>query len=405
MPKIDLLRIMLATAVTVPGMMACVHADQEGTLSVVAGYALRHEDNLFRLPPGATPQAATGKSSRSDTIDTTSLGLRLNKRYSLQRIQLEADLTDYRYRTFDYLNFTARNHAAAWYWQLTPAFRGTLSSRRTETLNSFNDFTGYGVRNIRTDEMHRLDGVYELDGAWRLLGGAAQTVRTNSETFLEESDTRLNTVEAGVRRDFASGSSLSLLARQGRGKYVNPPDLSAVRQLDNAFDQREQELKLHWPATARTTLQGRLTYLERRHENFSARDYSGMVGNLSVTMRATDKLLLTGGFVHELNPYQSDSSSYASTDRLSLGAQWRITAKTTLRGHYDVARREFRGAIAGSPDGDRADTLHGARVALEWQAYRAVQLSVAVDQERRASNQSAYDFKNTTGTVSARLTF
>ncbi|MBP8278231.1 MAG: putative exosortase B-associated extracellular polysaccharide biosynthesis transporter EpsL [Propionivibrio sp.] len=407
MAKIDLSRIMLAAAVTVtaPGMMAGARADQDDTVSVVAGYALRHEDNLFRLPPGADTRAATGKSARSDTVDTTSLGLRVNKRYSLQRIQLEADLIDYRYRTFDYLNFTARNYAAAWHWQLTPAFRGTLSSRRTEALNSFNDFTGYRTRNIRVDKNHRLDTVFELDGAWRLLGGMAQSERTNSETFLEESDTRLNTVEAGVRRDFTSGSALSLLLREGRGEYTHRPELSATRQLDNAFEQSEQELLLHWPVSAKTTLQGRLAHLERRHEHFPARDYSGMVGTLSATVRATDTLQFTGGWTHDLNPYQSDTSSYASTDRISLGALWRIGSKTTLRGRYEVARRDFRGALAGAPRADRSDTQHGAGLALEWQAYRAVLLSVAVEQERRDSNQSAYDFKNTTGTVSARLTF
>ena len=63
MAKIDLSRIMLAAAVTVtaPGMMAGAHADQDDTVSVVAGYALRHEDNLFRLPRGADTRAATGE--------------------------------------------------------------------------------------------------------------------------------------------------------------------------------------------------------------------------------------------------------------------------------------------------------------------------------------------------------
>jgi len=275
MAKIDLSRIMLAAAVTVtaPGVMAGARADQDDTVSVVAGYALRHEDNLFRLPPGADTRAATGKSARSDTVDMTSLGLRVNKRYSLQRIQLEADLIDYRYRTFDYLNFTARNYAAAWHWQLTPAFRGTLSSRRTEALNSFNDFTGYRTRNIRVDKNHRLDGVFELHGAWRLLGGMAQSERTNSETFLEESDTRLDTVEAGVRRDFTSGSAPVALLREGRGEYTHRPELSATRQLDNAFEQSEQELLLHWPVSAKTTLQGRLAHLERRRQGCFHRRY------------------------------------------------------------------------------------------------------------------------------------
>ncbi len=396
---------MLASVVTIPALVSGARADSDDTLSVVTGYSLRHESNLFRLPPGTDTQDTTGKSGKSDLIGIASAGLRLDKRYSLQRLQFEANLVNYDYRTFDYLDFTARNYAAAWTWQLTPAFQGKLTSNRTETLNSFNDFTGYGERNIRTDENHRLDGVLELDGAWRLLGGVVQTVRTNSETFLEESDTRLNTVEAGVRRDFVSGSSLGLLARHGRGKYFNRPDLSPIHQLDNAFDQRERELRMNWPVSAKTTLQGRLTHVERRHEHFPARDYSGMTGNVSAALRASDKLLFSGSLARELGAYQSDTSSYATTDRMTLGGQWQISAKTTLRGRYDIARRDYRGAIVNTPDDDRSDTLHGARLALEWQAYRSVLLTVAMEKERRESNQSAYDFKNTTGSVSAQFSF
>ena len=396
---------MLASAVTIPAMVSGARADSDDTLSVVTGYSLRHEDNLFRLPAGTDVQGATGKSGKSDDIGITSLGLRLDKHYSLQRLQFEANLVNYRYRTFDYLDFTARNYAAAWSWQLTPAFQGKLTSSHTEALNSFNDFSGYGIRNIRTDENHRLDGILELDGVWRLLGGVAQTVRTNSEPFLEESDTRLNTIEVGVRRDFASGSSLALLARQGRGEYFNRPELSPVHQLDNTFEQREQELKLHWPVSAKTTLQGRLVHIERRHEHFPARDYSGMAGNFSATLRASDKLLFSGSLGRELSAYQSDSSSYATTDRLTLGGQWQITGKTALRGQYDVAWRDYQGAIVNTPNDDRSDTLRAARLALEWQPYRAILLSVAVEKERRDSNQSAYDFKNTAGTVSAQFSF
>jgi len=396
---------MLATLLTTSNMVPPANADTDDTFKVTAGYSVRHESNLFHLSDGTDPQAAVGRSSKSDDIGIATVGLRLDKRYSLQRVELEANLVDYRYSTFDYLDFTARNYAAAWRWQLTPALQGNLTSTRTEALNSFNDYTNYRVRNIRTDETHRLDGVLEVDGAWRLLGGVAYVERTNSEPFLEEGDNRLNTIEAGVRRDFTSGSSLSLLVRQGRGEYFNRPALSPVHQLDNGFDQREQEIRLSRPAGGKTTLYGRLAHVERLHDHFPARDYSGMVGNVSVAVRATDKILLSGGVAHELTPYQSDTSSYASTDRVTLAGQWRMTAKTTLRGQYDFARRDYRGAIASTPDGERSDTQRAAKLALEWQPYRAVLLSVAVEKEERDSNQPGYDFTNSTGTVSAQFSF
>lgn len=396
--------LMLATLLTTP-LLACVaRADTDDGVRLVAGYSLRHENNLFRLPPGADPQTVVGKPTKSDDIQVATLGLRVDKSISLQRFELAADLVDYRYRTFDHLDFTARNYAAAWRWQLTPLFRGNLTSTRTQSLNNFSDFTNYGVRNIRTDENHRLDAIFELDGAWRALGGISRTVRSNSAAFLAESDTRIDAVDAGIRRDFASGASVGALARQGRGEYFNRPDLSATQQFDNGFTQHEGELNIVWPLSGKTTLQGRLGYLDRRHDHFPARDYSGPVGSASVFARISDKVVLTGGAAHELAAFQSDTASYSQTDRLNVGAVWQITGKTALRGNYDVGWRDYRGAIVASA-AERSDTLRRARLALEWKVDRSVLLSADLDNERRASNQSAYDFRNTTGTVSAQFTF
>ncbi|MFT3850640.1 MAG: outer membrane beta-barrel protein [Propionivibrio sp.] len=261
------------------------------------------------------------------------------------------------------------------------------------------------MRNVRTDEQYRFDALYELDGAWRLLGGIARSERRNSEPFFAESDNRLDTVEAGVRRDFLSGSWLALIARQGRGEYFNRPDLSFVDQFDDAFTQREEEIRAAWTLSAKSTLQGRLAYVERRHDHFPVRDYSGMVGNLSVVLRATDKLALTGNAGRELSAYQSAASSYASTDRLVLGASWRIAAKTTLRGQFEQAWRDFHGALADVPDSGRKDRLQNLRFALEWQPLRTLQVAAALEQERRDSNRSAYDFDDTTATVSAQFSF
>lgn len=398
--------IVLATALTASVTSSVANANEIGdTFDVIAGYSGRHESNVFRLPDGTEPEAVTGKSSKSDDIGIATVGLRLDKRYSLQRFELEASLVNYRYRVYDHLDFTARNYAAAWRWQLTPSFYGNLTSSRAEALNSFNDYTNYGVRNVRTDEVHRFDGVFELDGAWRLLGGVARTERTNSETFLEESDNRLDTVEAGVRRDFVSGSWISLVTRHGRGEYFNRPNLSPVAQSDNAFDQREQEIRVNWPVTGKTTLQGRLAHVAREHEHFPARDYSGMVGSLTLALRATEKVLLTANAGHELGAYQSEASSYASTDRYGVGASWQIGVKTTLRGQYDRARRDFRGAIVNTPASDRTDTLHNAKLAFEWRAYRSLLLSAALEKEKRESNLPSFDSRNTAASVSAQFTF
>ncbi|MFT3850639.1 MAG: hypothetical protein QM739_18780 [Propionivibrio sp.] len=113
-------RILLTTILTTA--MTTLHAqttpDDGDALDLIAGYSVRYESNLFRLADDADTQAALGQSSRSDLVGIATAGIRVNKPYSLQRFELEAFLVDYRYRDFDYLDFTARNYAGAWRWQL-----------------------------------------------------------------------------------------------------------------------------------------------------------------------------------------------------------------------------------------------------------------------------------------------
>jgi len=409
-PRLALLAALLPMLLMTPH----ARADADDTVKVTVGATVVHDDNLFRLSSSADPNVVLGKPTKGDDITISSLALKLNKPYSLQRFELEASLVDYRYRTFDYLNFTALNYAAAWRWSVTPFLHGNLTSDRAQTLNSFSDFTGYGTRNLRTDENTRFDGVFEVSGSWRLLGGLAQSTRTNSQLFVQEGDTRLNTVEGGLRYDFRSGSSLSLVARDGRGVYFNRPQpLSFPSLFDNRFDQRENEVRLFWPVTGKTFIDARAAHVSRTHANFGERDYAGNVGNVNVIWNVTGKTVLTATVAHELNSYQFaansapplGTTSYVSIDRFALGALWQVSAKTALRGRYDYAQRNYRGAIAPSPFNDRVDTLRSTLLALEWQPLRTLLLSTSLQNDRRAANEPGLDFASTALRLTAQISF
>ena len=396
---------MLALTLSNPLLAASSRADADDMFNIVVGIGRQHDDNLFRLPAGTPPETALGKSTKSDEITVTTLSLRLKQHYSLQRFELEGNLVDYRYRTFDHLDFIARNYAAAWRWHLTPALHGNLTSDRKEALNNYSDFTAYGTRNIRTDENHRFDAVYEIDGVWRALAGLGQTTRTNSQPFLEEADTQIDSVEGGLRYDFRSGSSLSYVMRSGRGEYFKRDQPLAATQFDTAFDQRENELRLIWRTSVKTTIDARAAYLEREHDHFGQRDYAGTVGNLNLDWKITDKTTLTAGLGRELSSYQSATSSYASTDRFALGALWQISGKTALRGRYEYAQRDYHGAIVASPLGERRDTLRNYMIGLEWRPLRALTLNATLQKDKRGANQPGLGYSSTQAGISAQFSF
>jgi len=380
-------RIGLVTLLPMLIIVPQAKADAEDTFLVTAGVSVLHDDNVSRKPPG---------SAEADVISVSTLGIKINKPYSLQRFELDARLADHRYQTLGEKNFTALDYAAAWRWSLTPHFHGNLSSEKTEVSN--NDSTNANFQSgTHTNEKQRFDGVLEISGSWRVLGGVTQSTHTYSETSDPEGDKQLNSAEAGLRYDFPSGSSVSYIARESRGDEFST--MNGIRDILR-FAQHEDELRLIWPITATTMIDARAAHLARTYTDDEGRDYDGMVGNVNVNWHITGKTSLMAGVGRELSASEYGNSYFISTDRLTLSPLWQISEKTGLRGRYDYAQRDYRGGTSG-----RVDKLRTALIALEWKALQTLTVSALLQQDRRSSNVPDQDFTSTQAGIAAQLAF
>lgn len=380
-------------------------ADANDTFSMNVGTSVQHNSNLFLLSSSANPSLALGKPSTSEQISTVSVGLKLNKQYSLQRFELDASVIDNRYQTFDYLNYTARNYSGAWRWKVTPSFYGNLTSARNETLNNFTNYTGYKTRNVYVEENHRFDGVYEIDGVWRLLGGISEDTQKNSQLFTQQNDNRITNAEAGILYSFRSGSSLSYSFRSGHGEYNSLPQPILVGLYDNRFDDRQNEIRLLWALTGNTTLDAHAGHVERKYAHFDARNYGGNTGNVNLNWQISGKSGLTASWARDLSSYQDNNTSYISTDRFSLTPFWQFNEKTGLRLRLNHARLDYRGAIVSSPLNNRVDTQNSGMISLEWQALRKLTVSATLQSDKRTCNLPGFDYDAKIVSVSAQYSF
>lgn len=380
-------------------------ADAYDTFSLVPTVTRIHDDNLFRLSSSADPQTVLGESSKADDLTVTSLTFRINKPYALQRFEFEISQNNYRYQTFSYLNYSAQPYKAAWRWSLTPYLHGNLTTNRTQVLQNFADYTGYNTRNSHTEKYSRFDGVLDVNASWHVLAAAAQSTSSNSQLTLGQGNSRVDTAEAGIRYVAPSGSSLSYLAKNGRGEYINRPDPILAGIIDNRFDDRENEFRMLWRLTGKTSIDGRLARFDRTHAHFSQRDYGGTVGDLNFNWNISGKSVLTASLARELASYQTNSSSYTTTDRLTLMPYWQVSSQTAVRLRYDHAQRDYLGAIAATPANNRSDTLRTTMIALEWQPYRTLAITTSLQNEKRTSNQPGLDYLSKSFTVTAQMTF
>jgi exopolysaccharide biosynthesis operon protein EpsL len=378
--------------------------EELSTLKFHAGASIQQESNFLRLPGNADALALIGRSSTSETIETTKLGVSYEKRYSLQRIELDVDVIDNRFKNFDYLNFTALNYSAIWHWSYTPHLHGNLSTSRKQSLNNFADYRNFNERNERLETSNKFDLVYELDARIRLLGGLSNVRRTNVRPLLTETGSTQVIGDAGVRYVFPSGNAAGIHFRRADGSYTDNV-ASAVNIRDSGFTQDEAEVNLLWALSKKTVTNIKLGYRSRKHPNLPQRDFSAPVGSARVNWAITAKSAIGLGFERDVGAYQSLNTNSFQTDRLFLNPTWQITSKTSLG--LQLARIEFQsdGSPTSAPPLNRKDVTHDAVLNLRWRPDDALTLNASIEDSRRKSNGAALDYKNRTYGISAQFTF
>lgn len=355
------------------------------TLQWRAGAQWQRDDNVFFEPEA---------SAKSDRILVTSLGLRLNKPWSLQRLELDLRLDNYDYGRYSALDFTALNYEGAFRWAFTPRLRGNLRAERREELDRFSDVAS-GQVNRRTEQNHGLDAEYELGAAWRALAGVFER-RTDNSVAVREPDATVRGGELGARYEFRSGNTLGYRFRQGQGDYAG-----AVSGAGD-FRERQHEFELGWQPTGQIRVGGRLAWLERAHEAQPARDFSGWTGRLQANWLLSGKTSVMAGLTRELASYTSDFGAYYEGLRFFIAPQWKPTAKTAVRLRWDHGTRNYKG-VALLPG--REDRLNILALGLEWEPVRALRLLATAQREARDVNLPGLDYKAQVYGLSALASF
>lgn len=361
------------------------------TLQFRVGQSVERDSNIFRLSDGSSPT--------SDTYGVTTLGLKFDKRYSLQRIELEVNAQDYRYQDNTTLDFTALNYAAAWRWNLTPRLTGNVTADRREYLDNTTLVQSTGSVNRSTNTANRIDAEYEVGAAWRVLAGFFDRSVKNSASFLQGADTQIMGGEAGARYVFPSGNSVAYRYRYGNGEYGGLP---IVTLPSRNFTDTEHELSVEWQPARQTSVQGRMAHLERKRDGASTSEFSGVVGRINLNWMITGKTRMEAGVISELASYQPSTSSYYDGERLYISPVWKPTEKTAVRLRLDQGVRRYKGAIGIE---GRRDEVGQAGVSVEWEPQRFVKLIASLAQDKRTSNVAGLDYKANVLGIAALFSF
>lgn len=388
--------------------LACAQSQEvvtpaQGPLWFSAGATVTWDDNVFRLPDSADAQAVLGKSTKSDRYATASVGVHVDKPYSQQRFRLNAAETAYRYDTFSFLNSNVFQYDGAWDWHVTPRVGGTLSANRSESLVNYGDYR-VPIRNIVTirNERFSVDGL--LFGGWHVLAGVSRDESKNSVIFIQQASYRSNGADVGLRYVAESGNSVTFTTRSSNADYIDQP-LDPANLIDDGYRREENELVVEWMLSGKSRLSGRLTRIDYRTNHFAQRDFSGTGGLLGYQWMPTSKLSFNVSAGRNLTVYVDNFSSYVVSDTATFAPVWQVSARTALRASVSRTTSDYRGAVVTLSGPARRDVLDSFQLAADWTPRRTVTLSASLQRDHRSSNDSDFEFNDTSARLSATLSF
>jgi len=398
------LSAVLLFLLTLPAFLLSLnaYADNQDPFNIIAGVAWQHDDNIFLVPSNFL---LSPSFSRADNITTAYVGAQLDKLYSLQEFKANFTVTDYRYQNNTGLNFISKNYSAAWLWNLTPYLKGTLSIDRRQALNSFQDyrsFTSTTLQNVRVNQTQHFEADFSPYGVWHLLGGFTRTEATNSQVFFEQNNYSQNSLDAGVKYDFRSGSTLKFMGHERQGKYGNA--LNPTNLYDTGFKEAEGEALLDWLVSGKSHINLRAAYVSREHDHFSQRNYSGPEGRLDYSWTPTGKIGITFSAISDLSSYWNLDSSYTRNNTLSVSPIYAFSEKIRLKANASISERTFLGGGV-IPSTHRVDDGKSASVGIDWTPWRSLTVGGSLARSSRSSNAPGLDYDDTTVGVDANLLF
>lgn len=377
----------------------------EGNMALadVTPYALvgvTHDDNLFRLSDDADTVASLGTDERADTYRVLEAGADLNAQISRQRLHLHADVMQTQFSNFTFLDNTGGHARARWDWSVLSNASGRLGYDYQRTLASLETQSAAG-RNVRSDQHPYAEADLRFAQRLRLRVGASERMVENSLETQRALDTRATTVESALHLLGAptpgtetEPNFFGARVRATRGDYPYQQMVGGTA-VDNSYDERETGAVVGWRFADGSQVQAFSGYTEREYEQFPVRDFAGATGRVDADWQVGAKTQIALALWRELTVADDQSAGYVLSHGVSLGPDWSMTRKITLKGRAGYETRDYRGdaALALGIAERRKDEIVSYRLGLDYEPVPPVRFGLAWKAAERESNRALSDYR------------
>ncbi|WP_344762871.1 XrtB/PEP-CTERM-associated polysaccharide biosynthesis outer membrane protein EpsL [Actimicrobium antarcticum] len=364
-----------------------------------------HDDNLYRLGSEEEGQRRLGTTNLSDTSRRLGVGLDIDKMISQQRLIASLNMSRTTYDRFSNLNNDGKNASVKLNWHLGSKVEGNVGTSYVEALTPFSDFRTT-ERNIRSQKRVFADAAWRFHPSWRISTSASRDQLSYDLSSQRANDRNLNSEIIGIDYLSAGNGSIGLQMGHSTGAY-RYPELLGQFQIANDYSQDDFKAKIDWIATGKTRLQFLGGLVQRKHDAFSDRDFSGFNARLVATHQLTGKITLTANVYREIGSVDDTTASYTLNNGVSVVSSWSVSSKIRLDAQIRNEKRAYAGTpiLPSIPLSDRADTYRNLSLTANYMPTRKWTIGLNAYRDQQSSNQAIGAYRANGMTLNTRYEF
>jgi exopolysaccharide biosynthesis operon protein EpsL len=372
---------------------------------------LYRDNNLFRLPASADRQA--------DSWRRLGVGLRGEIPVSRQLFILDAQIDNNKFNKFSILDNTGYRLRGTWNWALGNSLQGDLGASRERAMAGFGQVQAITSNEATQDRVFG-SANYMVSPSVRLraAGNRVSFKTTDAARALFDNEQ----TDAIVGADYVSGlqNSIGLQIRRSHGAFPNQQVTTPTGPvtINSQYKETEPSVTVHYNIGGKSSLDGRLGYTKRTHDQLPSRDYRGSTGNLVFHWSPTPKTLIDTTLFRETRPFVTSAigailtsvdstAAYVVARGIRFEPRWAVTDQVTLQLQLLDERDSFKGdpTTAALSASDREDRFRAGVIGAGWSPLRPLLLTLSVERGERKSNIAGRDFKYDAVSLNARYTF
>ncbi|MEZ0232253.1 MAG: XrtB/PEP-CTERM-associated polysaccharide biosynthesis outer membrane protein EpsL [Methylophilaceae bacterium] len=375
-------------------------ADEGDFFRPYVGLTQGYDSNLRRFNKKDSALAATGSKETSDTFLIKKVGIILDKEISLQKFYVDISGDQTSYNRNSGLDNDGKKAIARWNWHIGSHLEGNLERYHKEAMVPFADFRGLGL-NVQTEDRKSFDTIWRFHPSWQMRGAISEYESQYSSVSQRTANLDETAQELGIDYLSPSSSTIGLQLRHARG---DRPEQQRVGLLliDNSYDQNELKAKVDWVYSGKTRLQFLGGEVERKHDEFSERDFKGFNARLNTLWQATGKTSFNLSTWREINGQSYVTSSYTLSKGSSIGASWDATSKVSLQSNIRYETVDFEGDSINST---RTDKNRYYSLALVYKPILGLVLNASVNRSLRDSTIPSLGYVSNGAILSAQYEF